>query len=170
MRTLVLGGVRSGKTAHAERLALAAGVAPVYLATAEPFDDGMRARIAAHRGGRDPRWRTVEEPLDLAAAIAVETGPDRVVLVDCLTLWLTNVVLAGRGVAHETAQLVDAVRGAGGPLVLVSNEVGLGGIAADVMARRFADDAGRLHQDLAAMCETVVLVAAGLPLRLKPCT
>jgi len=168
-RTLVLGGVRSGKTAWAEATALATGLTPVYLATAQAFDDGMRARIEAHRAGRDARWTLLEESLELPAALAVETAQDRIVLVDCLTLWLTNLMLAERTVEHEAALLVNAVQGVAGPLILVSNEVGLGGIAADPMARVFADHAGRLHQALAAVCEEVVLVAAGLPMRLKPC-
>lgn len=169
-RTLVLGGVRSGKTAWAEAAALASGLTPVYVATGQAFDEGMRARIEAHRAGRDARWTLLEEPLELAAALVVETATDRIVLVDCLTLWLTNLMLAGRTVEHEAALLVNAVQSVAGPVILISNEVGLGGIAADPMARAFADHAGRLHQTLAVVCEEVVLLAAGLPLRLKPCT
>ncbi len=166
--TLVLGGARSGKSAHAERLVEASGLQPVYIATGRAFDGEMETRIADHRVRRGDRWRTVEAPLELAAAIAAEAKPGNAVLVDCLTLWLTNLMLEERPVAAECEGLVEALRGHhGGPLVLVSNEVGLGIVPQNAMARAFRDYAGRLHQEIAAVAHRVVFVAAGLPLTLK---
>lgn len=164
---LVLGGQRSGKSAFAERLVVRSGLEPVYLATGIAGDAEMTARIARHRERRGPRWRTVEEPLGLAAAISRESGSGRAVLVDCLTLWLTNLLLAGSEPAAAFAELERSVDSAPGLLVLVSNEVGLGVVPANALARRFVDLAGELHQRLAARCATVVFVAAGLPLVAK---
>ncbi len=171
--TLVLGGARSGKSAHAESLVLASGLEPVYVATAQALDAEMAARIARHRADRGPAWRTVEEPLELAARVALESRPGRAVLVDCLTLWLTNLMVAGRDVPAACATLVAGLRAPAGPVVLVSNEVGLGVVPLDPMSRAFVDHAGRLHAALAASAGWVRFVAAGLPLDLKrvaPCT
>ena len=166
--TLVLGGTRSGKSVYAERLIEECGLSPVYLATGRAFDGEMEARIAEHRSRRGHLWRTVEAPLELGAAIVAETTPDNAVLVDCLTLWLTNLMLEERPVAEACRMLVEGLRRhRGGPLVLVSNEVGLGIVPDNAMARAFRDHAGRLHQDIAAVAQTVVFVAAGLPLTLK---
>lgn len=165
--TLVLGGARSGKSRHAERLVLASGLAPIYVATAEALDDEMAARIAEHRRRRGERWRTVEEPLDLVGVLRAECGPGRAILVDCLTLWLTNLMVAGRPVRAETAALVAALPDLAGAVVMVSNEVGLGVVPTDAMARAFVDHAGRLHQSIAAHAQAVVLMTAGLPLHLK---
>jgi adenosylcobinamide kinase/adenosylcobinamide-phosphate guanylyltransferase len=165
--TLVLGGVRSGKSRHAEQLALASGRAPVYVATAQALDDEMARRIAAHRARRGPAWRTVEEPLDLVGALRRECAPERIVLLDCLTLWLTNLMVAGRDVESESAQLLEALPGLGGPVVLVSNEVGQGIVPDNAMARRFVDHAGFLHQGIALQADAVVFMTAGLPHRLK---
>ena len=166
--TLVLGGARSGKSTLAEKLVRESGLAPVYVATAEALDDEMAARIAAHRARRDAGWRLIEVPLRLVDTLRAEAGPERVVLVDCLTLWLTNLMTAGLDPEHETAALVQAVENLAGPVVMVSNEVGQGVVPADAMSRAFVDHAGRLHQTLAAVADEVVLVVAGLPLRLKP--
>lgn len=166
---LVLGGARSGKSAFAERLVLAraAGRRPVYLATAEAWDDEMRARIAQHRAARDGQgWITQEAPRDLAAALA-RLDPHCPVLVDCLTLWLSNHLLADSDLAAEGAALVAAIAAHRGPLVAVANEVGLGIVPDNALARRFRDAAGQLNQALAAQAGTVVLVAAGLPLLLR---
>ncbi len=167
---LVLGGARSGKSAHAEalarRLAGARG-ACVYIATAEAFDDEMRARIALHRARRGAPWRTREAPLDLAAAIREEAGPGRAVLVDCLTVWTGNLMHAGRDVPAAMEALVAALVAARGPVVLVASEVGLGIVPDNAMARAFRDHAGRLSQAVAAVAGHVDLVAAGLPLALK---
>jgi adenosylcobinamide kinase/adenosylcobinamide-phosphate guanylyltransferase len=165
--TLVLGGVRSGKSRHAEQLALASGRAPVYVATAQALDDEMARRIAAHRERRGPAWRTVEEPLDLVGTLQRECARERVVLVDCLTMWLTNLMVAGRPVEAESAQLLEALPGLDGPLLLVSNEVGQGIVPDNAMARRFIDHAGFLHQGIALQADAVVFMTAGLPHRLK---
>lgn len=165
--TLVLGGARSGKSRHAETLVASAASAATYIATAEAGDAEMAARIAEHRARRSDFWRTVEEPLELAVAIAAYAAPDRPVLVDCLTLWLSNLLGAGRAVAHETEALSAALRGAAGPVVLVANEVGLGLVPDTPLGRVFRDGAGRLNQAVAAVADRVVFVAAGLPLVLK---
>ena len=162
--TLVLGGVRSGKSAHAERLVEALPAPWIYAATAEALDDEMRARIARHRARRDERWLTEEVPLALPALLAATTRP---VLVDCLTLWLSNLMLAGHDVAEATSALEAALVRMAHPAVLVSNEVGLGGAAENSLMRRFADEQGRLNQRLAARADHVVLLVAGLPMVLK---
>ncbi len=146
---------------------LASGLAPVYLATAQALDGEMAARIARHRERRGDRWAVVEEPLELADALARAAGDGRAVLVDCLTLWLTNLMLAEREPEREADRLLDALATLRGPTVLVGNEVGWGVVPTNALARRFADEAGRLHQRVAALADAVVLVAAGLPLRLK---
>lgn len=163
----VLGGARSGKSRFAEAQALAAGRNPVYLATAQAWDGEMADRIAQHRADRGPGWITVEEPLELAAALRRECAPDRVVLVDCLTLWVNNLLCAERDVAAATAGLLGALREAAGPVALVSNEVGLGIVPDNPLARRFRDDAGRLHQAVAAAADRVVFMVAGLPMAVK---
>ncbi len=165
--TLVLGGARSGKSRHAEALVASQPGACVYLATAQAGDAEMTARIAAHRARRGERWTTVEEPLDLAVALGRACGPDRAVLVDCLTLWLSNLLGARRPVAAECEGLLAALPGLAGPVVFVSNEVGQGVVPDNALARAFVDHAGRLHQDLAAVAQRVVFMTAGLPLALK---
>jgi adenosylcobinamide kinase/adenosylcobinamide-phosphate guanylyltransferase len=164
---MVFGGARSGKSRYAERLVLASGLAPVYVATAQALDDEMAARLAAHRARRGATWRTIEEPLDLTGVIERECGRDRTVLVDCLTLWLTNLMVAERPVRAEMDRFLAALARLPGALVLVSNEVGLGVIPTDAMARAFIDHAGWLHQRIAEQADVVVLMAAGLPLHLK---
>jgi adenosylcobinamide kinase/adenosylcobinamide-phosphate guanylyltransferase len=165
--TLILGGARSGKSARAERLVSVSGLQPVYVATAQPLDEEMRDRIERHRRARGAAWRTVEEPLALPGLIAAEAGPGRALLVDCLTLWLTNLMVAGRDVEGESDRLLAALAAAHGPVVLVSNEVGLGVVPRDAMSRAFVDHAGRLHQRVAARADWVQLMAAGLALDLK---
>jgi adenosylcobinamide kinase/adenosylcobinamide-phosphate guanylyltransferase len=165
--TLVLGGARSGKSRHAEGLIEAASAAATYIATAEAGDCEMAARIAEHRARRGGCWRTVEAPLELAAAIGAEAAPDRPVLVDCLTLWLSNLLMADRVPEHEAETLCAVLRRTAGPVVLVANEVGLGLVPETPLGRRFRDTAGRLNQSVAALAERVVFVAAGLPLVLK---
>jgi adenosylcobinamide kinase/adenosylcobinamide-phosphate guanylyltransferase len=163
----VLGGARSGKSRYAERLIEAAASAGTYCATAEPGDAEMAARIAAHRDRRSRFWHTIEVPLALAAAIADHSRADRPLLVDCLTLWLSNLMAADRDIEAETAALAAALRAADGPVVLVANEVGLGLVPETPLGRRFRDAAGRLNQEIAALADRVVFVAAGLPLVLK---
>jgi len=166
---LALGGQRSGKSAWAERRIAATGLAPVYVATAEARDDEMRARIAAHRARRGDGWAVVEAPLELAAAIADAGTSERALLVDCLTLWLNNLLASERDVATAVDELEAALAARRGPVVLVSNEVGAGVIPMNALARRFVDEAGRLHQRLAAGATEVVLVTAGLVQTLKAC-
>jgi len=161
--TLVLGGARSGKSRYAEALI---GERPaVYIATATAGDDEMAARIRVHRTRRSTNWTTREAPLELAAALAADDERPR--LVDCLTLWLSNLMLAGRDPAAETAALIQDLPRVNAPLVFVANEVGLGLVPENELGRRFRDHAGRLNQDLAAVADRVVFVAAGLPLTLK---
>lgn len=165
---LVLGGARSGKSAHAEKLARETGLSRVYLATAQPFDDEMRERIRRHQADRaDQGWRTIEEPIALATAIERHSEPDNVLLVDCLTLWLTNVMLAGEDVAVMIDALLSAVAAAQGPVILVSNEVGMGIVPETPLGRAFRDAQGRLNQAVARLVPRVMFVAAGLPLNLK---
>ena len=169
--TLVLGGVRSGKSRFAEGLILGAAESALYLATAEAGtsarDPEMRHRIEQHKTRRGKRWETIEPPLDLAAALQDHCRTDRPILVDCLTLWLSNILAAGRDVANEIRSLLDAVAGLEGTVIFVSNEVGLGVVPQNALARQFCDHAGTLHQELAAQADQVVFVTAGLPLYLK---
>ena len=165
--TLVLGGARSGKSRHAEAMVESQPGPCVYLATAQAGDSEMAARIAAHRARRGGRWSTVEEPLDVVAALSGACGPDRAVLVDCLTLWLSNLLGAERPVAAECGRLLAALPELAGPVVFVSNEVGQGVVPDNALARAFVDHAGRLHQDLAAAAQRVVFMTAGLPHELK---
>lgn len=168
--TLVLGGARSGKSARAEALVAAHtarfGGPAVYVATAQALDDEMAARIAEHRARRSGDWETVEEPFALTGVLARDFG-GRAVLVDCLTLWLTNILLAEHDVEKEEAALVEALSRAAGPIVCVSNEVGWGIVPDNALARRFRDAAGRLNRKVATVADRVELVAAGLPLPLK---
>jgi adenosylcobinamide kinase/adenosylcobinamide-phosphate guanylyltransferase len=165
--TLVLGGARSGKSAHGEALVLAQSQSPLYIATAQAFDTEMEARIAAHRRAREGRgWRVAEAPMDLAATLS-EQPPGQAVLIDCLTLWLTNHLLAGSDLTAQGAALARAMVAHEGPLVAVSNEVGFGIVPENALARQFRDAAGRLHQDLAQRAARVELVVAGYPLTIK---
>nr|WP_221403992.1 bifunctional adenosylcobinamide kinase/adenosylcobinamide-phosphate guanylyltransferase [Pseudoduganella umbonata] len=181
---MVLGGARSGKSAHAERLAAQSGKEVVYVATASAGDAEMARRIATHRADRPAEWTTVEEPLALAAVLERWRAPHRLVLVDCLTLWLTNLLFADgteypdvgaialpRRFHDERAALLAQVRKDAGDIVFVSNEVGMGIVPFGAVTRAFTDEAGRLNQAVAAACDNVVFVAAGLPLVLKgaPC-
>ncbi|KTR04439.1 adenosylcobinamide kinase [Aureimonas ureilytica] len=164
----ILGGARSGKSRLAEGLVLATGLAPVYIATGQAFDAEMEARIAEHQARRPSPWVTVDAPLDLAEAIAREAGEGRALLVDCLTLWLTNLMMAEADIEAEAKRLCDVLNGLPpGFVALVSNEVGLSIVPENALARRFRDEAGRLHQQIAALASKVTFVAAGLPLQLK---
>ena len=164
--TFLIGGARSGKSAHAERL-VTAGPAPwTYIATAQAFDDEMRERIAIHLSRRGAGWRTVDAPLDLAGALAAV--PDgHAVLVDCLTLWLTNHLLADHDLEAECADLVEVLGEPRGPWFVVANEVGLGIVPDNALARRFRDAAGKLNQQVAAVADRVLFMVAGLPLQVK---
>jgi adenosylcobinamide kinase/adenosylcobinamide-phosphate guanylyltransferase len=164
--TLVLGGARSGKSLLAERLVAGTGHG-LYLATAQPGDAEMAERIDRHRRRRGPAWSTVEEPLDLGPVLRQHARADRPILVDCLTLWLSNVIAAGRDAMAETARLTRDLTGLAGPVVFVSNEVGLGIVPATPLGRAFRDDAGRLNQEMALVADRVIFVVAGLPWTLK---
>lgn len=179
-RSLILGGARSGKSAYAEKLAEASGKEVVYIATAQAGDTEMTERIALHRQNRKATWVTVEEPLRLAAAIEHWRSPTRLVLVDCLTVWLSNLLFSepkeypdvGKivppAIFHEQRErLLDVIAASQDDLILVSNEVGLGIIPQGAISRWFVDEAGRLNQVVAARCDQVVFVAAGLPMTLK---
>jgi len=165
---LVLGGARSGKTAFAERLAVRFGTRPIYLATAQALDDEMRERVAAHRGARQNRFDTLEEPLDLSRALLDACRSHDVVLIDCLTLWITNLLLSGRDVAAAVEDLAGTlVEMTDARVILVSNEVGLGIVPENALARSFRDLAGSAHQRMAEICAHVYFVIAGLPMTLK---
>lgn len=166
--TLVLGGARSGKSRYAEGLVTATPPPWRYIATATADDDEMRARIAQHRRERVVGWLTEEVPLSLPEALNLHRNADRPILVDCLTLWLSNLMLGDHPVETAMRELLDALDSCAAPIVLVSNEVGLGIVPDNALARRFRDDAGRLHQRLAARADRVVLMVAGLPLAVKP--
>ena len=164
--TLVLGGARSGKSRHAEAVVTAMPGPWIYVATAEPFDDEMKTRIAEHRNRRGDGWLTVEAPLDLAGAL--EGAPaDTAVLVDCLTLWLNNLMYKNRDVEAEAARLEATLAARRGLVVLVSNEVGTGIVPDNAEARRFRDLQGRLNQRIAARADHVVFMVAGLPMVVK---
>jgi adenosylcobinamide kinase/adenosylcobinamide-phosphate guanylyltransferase len=166
--TLVLGGARSGKSRLAEALARETGLERRYIATAQAFDDEMRDRIARHRAERAADgWTTIEEPIGLPAALARASSASHVVLIDCLTLWLSNLMLSERDVAAMQAALIAMCDAAKGPVIAVSNEVGLGIVPETPLGRAFRDAQGRLNQAMATQAERVIFVAAGLPLTLK---
>ena len=164
--TLVLGGASSGKTAWAERLVLGSGRDPLYLATAQAWDDEMRAKIARHQVLRGAGWTTIEAPMDLGPALRGATE-DQAVLLDCATLWLSNHLLAGSDLDAAGDDLMTAIGACAAPVVVVSNEVGAGIVPETALGRRFRDAQGRLNQRLAAQAGLVVAVMAGLPLVLK---
>lgn len=166
MKTLILGGARSGKSRYAEQLASASDCAVTYVATAEAGDTEMAARITHHQQQRPSHWVTREVPLDLAGVIASSHGPGQLILVDCLTLWLSNCLAEGT-VEPRQQQLLAALSETRARVILVSNEVGSGVVPLGQLSREFVDCSGRLHQQLAALCDTVTLIVAGLPLPLK---
>jgi adenosylcobinamide kinase/adenosylcobinamide-phosphate guanylyltransferase len=161
---LVIGGARSGKSRHAEALVEAVPAPWIYVATAQAFDAEMAERIAAHRTRRDGRWTTIEAPTDLAGALRRAEGP---VLVDCLTLWLSNLMLAGADLGPAIEEFGLAVASRHQLTVLVTNEVGLGIVPDNALARRFRDEQGRLNQRIAAEADQVTLLVAGIPVVIK---
>jgi adenosylcobinamide kinase/adenosylcobinamide-phosphate guanylyltransferase len=181
MKELILGGARSGKSLLAEKRAAESGLRVLYLATAEARDGEMARRIAHHRERRPAEWGCAEETLHLAAKLQELAAPDTCVLVDCLTLWLSNLLFAGQAARqaeagepvscplfdNETAALIELLPQLPGRIILVSNEVGWGIVPMHPISRLFADEQGRLNQQVAAACDQVTLVAAGLPLSLK---
>jgi len=166
--TLVLGGARSGKSRYAEEQ-VEAYEKGLYLATAEALSDDaeMAARITKHQDRRGDVWKTIEEPLEIANIISSQSAADRPILVDCLTLWLSNLMFAKRDTDAATAELIAALEKSTAPVVLVSNEVGLGIVPENALAREFRDKAGIMNQVVAAACDRVVFMAAGLPLIMK---
>ena len=169
MIELILGGARSGKSRLAERLAGESGLPVTYIATSQPLDGEMSARIAQHRARRPAGWGLIEEPLALAAALRAQAAPDRCLLVDCLTLWLTNLLMLDdtARLAAERDALLECVAALPGRVLLVSNETGLGVVPLGELSRRYVDEAGWLHQALAERCGRVVFTVAGLPMTLK---
>ncbi|TAL77447.1 MAG: bifunctional adenosylcobinamide kinase/adenosylcobinamide-phosphate guanylyltransferase [Beijerinckiaceae bacterium] len=165
---LILGGARSGKSRYAQKLAEASGKMPVLIATAAAGDDEMAERIEKHRAERSAHWRVVEEQIDLAGALVREAAADRVLVVDCLTLWLSNLMCAAKEADAAVSGLVAVLARLDGPVIFVTNEVGLGIVPNSKLGRAFRDAQGRLNQSLAAACEIVLFVTAGLPLQLKP--
>jgi adenosylcobinamide kinase/adenosylcobinamide-phosphate guanylyltransferase len=165
--TLVLGGARSGKSRYAEGLALRHKGQPTYIATAEVTDEEMRERIDRHRAERGPKWRTIEAPLDLIAALRQADGAKSFTLVECLTVWINNLMYHEKDVAAEVERLSASLVLAKGLIVIVSNETGLGIVPDNALARRFRDEAGRANQAIAQVADEVVFIAAGLPMTLK---
>lgn len=164
---LVLGGARSGKSRYAQMRAEQTGLTPIFIATAEAYDDEMRDRIARHRADRDARWHTIDAPLNLATAIRSYGASDRVLLIDCLTLWTSNLLLAEGDAVDATPDILTAIAEAPGPIILVSNEVGLGIVPDNALARRFRDMAGVVNQRVAAAVDEVQFLVSGLPMRVK---
>jgi adenosylcobinamide kinase/adenosylcobinamide-phosphate guanylyltransferase len=162
---LVTGGARSGKSAIAEGRTLSLGSPAIYIATAQAFDSEMEERIAAHQARRGEQWKTHAEPLDLCGALQLTDGLPR--LVDCLTLWLTNLILAEREWRHEAEQLVKTLGAQAAPVVLVTNEVGAGIVPENRLARVFRDAAGTLNQQIAQVADEVILAVCGLPMKVK---
>lgn len=166
--SLILGGARSGKSRRAQCMAEESGLAPVLIATAQAYDDEMRDRIARHQAERGPAWSTVEAPIDLGHAVAT-IGHEQcaAIVVDCLTLWLTNLLLADHDIERATRAFLAACRASPHPVIAVSNETGLGIVPGDPLSRRFRDTAGRLHQQVAEAADEVTLMVAGLPMTVK---
>lgn len=171
--TFLLGGARSGKSAHALRLAEAAitadGTPPklVFIATGEAGDEEMASRIARHQADRGPRWQTLETPLELSRTIREAAKPGTVIIVDCLTLWLSNLMHAECDIDHKCAEFLQTLAECSGSIILISNEAGLGIVPENALARAFRDQAGRLHQNIAALADRVCFIVAGLAMSLK---
>ncbi|MEX0583404.1 MAG: bifunctional adenosylcobinamide kinase/adenosylcobinamide-phosphate guanylyltransferase [Sneathiella sp.] len=165
--TLILGGARSGKSRFAEDFVIKHGASQIYLATAEAYDSEMQSRIKQHRQDRGDRWTTIEESLSLAEALKIHSQATNIILVDCLTLWLSNLMGHNLSIETEIDKLITVLSELPGPVVLVSNEVGQGIVPDNALARAFRDHAGRLHQRLAEIAEEVYFITAGLPQKLK---
>lgn len=169
MQELILGGARSGKSRLAERLAGESGLEVIYIATSQALDGEMSERIRAHRDRRPAHWALVEEPLQLARVLSEHASAQRCLLVDCLTLWLTNLLVLDDDarLQHEREALLASLANLPGRLILVSNETGLGVVPMGELTRRYVDEAGLLHQAIAERCQRVVFTVAGLPMVLK---
>jgi len=166
MKQLILGGARSGKSALAQRLAVVAGNDVTYVATATADDDEMVARISRHQADRPSHWSLIEEPVALPAILAQLSGDNQTVLIDCLTLWLSNVLGSNNNISIVD-DFIEAAKHFNGQLIMVSNEVGQGIVPMGELSRQFVDEAGRLHQLLAACCDRVVMTVAGIPVTIK---
>ena len=164
--TLVLGGVRSGKSDFAESLALRTAK-PIFLATAEVFDEELRTRVERHRQRRGACWTTVEQPLDIADSVRQHACAGRALLVDSLGVWVGNLLHAERKLDVETQYLLESLAASRGPVIIVSDEVGFGGVSGNALARKFADQLGELNQAVAALAQIVYLVVAGIPTVIK---
>lgn len=170
MQTLILGGARSGKSRYAEQLALQSQKSVVYIATAQAQDAEMQTRIQHHQASRPAEWLTIEEPLSLAATLVAQAQPERILLVDCLTLWLTNLLCledSEQRLTSELNALYAILPQLSSELILVSNETGLGVVPMGELTRRYVDEAGRMHQRLAVQMQQVIFMIAGLPQVLK---
>lgn len=169
MLQLILGGARSGKSRLAERLAAESGLRVTYIATSQPLDGEMNQRVMTHRQRRPDSWGLVEEPLELARVLRDNAAPEHCLLVDCLTLWLTNLLMLDdqERLIRERDALLETVASLPGEILFVSNETGLGVVPMGELTRRYVDEAGLLHQAIAERCQRVVLTVAGLPLTLK---
>ena len=165
--SLVLGGARSGKSSFAEDLVTQSNLSRIYLATAQAYDEEMTARITKHRSDRGGQWTTIEEPLNLLEALQQNSSVDSIILVDCLTLWVSNLMGAGHSVEDAVDQLIEGLQNIRGSIVFVSNEVGQGIVPDNAMAREFRDHTGRLHQRLAEKANSVYFITAGLAQKLK---
>jgi adenosylcobinamide kinase/adenosylcobinamide-phosphate guanylyltransferase len=167
MKQLILGGARSGKSRLAEQIAIDSGLPVTYIATATAGDDEMKARIELHRQQRPDHWQTIEAPLNLAETLQQHAAEDHCIMVDCLTLWLSNHLCAENNLATICRQLTETITTLPGTLIMVSNEVGMGVVPMGELSRQFVDESGRLHQALAQQCDRVILTVAGLPHILK---
>jgi adenosylcobinamide kinase/adenosylcobinamide-phosphate guanylyltransferase len=169
MLQLILGGARSGKSRLAEKLASESGLGVIYIATSQPLDGEMNQRVELHRQRRPVNWSLIEEPVELARVLKQSARPDSCLLVDCLTLWLTNLLMLEdpQRLAQEREALLDCLAELPGEIIFVSNETGLGVVPLGELTRRYVDEAGWLHQALAERCQRVVLTVAGLPMTLK---
>ena len=169
MHQLILGGARSGKSRLADKLASDSALQVIYIATSQPLDGEMNARVAHHRERRPAEWGLIEEPLELARVLRENASAERCLLVDCLTLWLTNLLMLDdpARLAQEREALLECLATLPGEILLVSNETGMGVVPLGELTRRYVDEAGWLHQALAERCQRVVLTVAGLPLTLK---
>ena len=169
MQQLILGGARSGKSRLAEKLASGSGHDVIYIATSQPLDGEMNQRVIAHRQRRPEQWGLIEEPIELARVLRENAGENRCLLVDCLTLWLTNLLMLedAQRLNQERDALLEGLAGLPGEIIFVSNETGMGVVPLGELTRRYVDEAGWLHQALAEQCQRVVLTVAGLPMTLK---
>lgn len=164
----IIGGARSGKSSYAESLARKSGSDVIYIATAQAYDDEMQRRIQQHKNQRPGAWVTVEEPIEISDVIRNESAVNNCLLIDCLTLWVTNLLSADKDITDYKYRLVDAIGRVKGDIILVSNETGMGVVPMGELTRRYCDEAGWLHQKIAALADQVVLMVAGIPVVIKP--